>query len=92
MLSGHVAENEHKTETWNSSCRTFLKTNVPQNSNLYSKTYLQACMYNSLPLDMTEGPMSKVEKIEDKLELFIKYGRRFGVPEVGGCSPYSCWI
>ena len=43
---------------------------------------LQACMYNSLPMDMIEGPMAKVEKIEDKLELFIKYARRFGVPEV----------
>ena len=44
---------------------------------------LQACMYNSLPMDMIEGPVAKVEKIEDKLELFIKYARRFGVPEVG---------
>ena len=43
---------------------------------------LQACMYNSLPMDMIEGPMAKVEKIEDKLELFIKYARSFGVPEV----------
>ena len=43
---------------------------------------LQACMYNSFPMDMIEGPMAKVEKIEDKLELFIKYARRFGVPEV----------
>jgi hypothetical protein len=39
-------------------------------------------MYNSLPMDMIEGPMAKVERIEDKLELFIKYARRFGVPEV----------
>ena len=43
---------------------------------------LQACMYNSLPMDMIEGPMAKVEKIEDKLDMFIKYARRFGVPEV----------
>ena len=43
---------------------------------------LQACMYNSLPMDMIEGPIAKVEKIEDKLEMFIKYARRFGVPEV----------
>ena len=33
-------------------------------------------------MDMIEGPVAKVEKIEDKLELFIKYARRFGVPEV----------
>ena len=49
-------------------------------------------MYNSLPMDMIEGPMAKVEKIEDKLELFIKYARRFGVPEVSGWSHYTCLI
>ena len=43
---------------------------------------LQACMYNSLPMDMIEGPLAKVEKIEDKLQLFIDYARKFGVPEV----------
>ena len=39
-------------------------------------------MYNSLPMDMIEGPLAKVEKIEDKLQLFIDYARKFGVPEV----------
>ena len=39
-------------------------------------------MYNSLPMDMIEGPIAKVEKIEDKLEMFIDYARKFGVPEV----------
>ena len=39
-------------------------------------------MYNSISTDMVEGPVAKVEKIEDQLELFIKYARRFGVPEV----------
>ena len=39
-------------------------------------------MYNSISMDMVEGPVAKVEKIEDQLELFIKYARRFGVPEV----------
>ena len=38
-------------------------------------------MYNSLPMDMIEGPLAKVEKIEDKLQLFIDYARKFGVPE-----------
>ncbi|XP_023347598.1 uncharacterized protein LOC111716380 [Eurytemora carolleeae] len=42
---------------------------------------LQTCMYNSVPMDMIEGPVSKVEKREDKLELFLNYSRRFGVPE-----------
>jgi hypothetical protein len=39
-------------------------------------------MYNSLPMDMIEGPIAKVEKVEDMLDLFIKYAQSFGVPEV----------
>ena len=43
---------------------------------------MKAVMYNSISMDMVEGPVSKVEKIEDQLELFLKYAKRFGVPEV----------
>ena len=58
----------------------------------------QACMYNSISMDMVEGPVSKVwlasfssfysfelnqvEKIEDQMELFLEYARNFGVPQV----------
>ena len=55
-------------------------------------------MYNSISMDMVEGPVSKVrfssfssfyffkliqvEKIEDQMELFLEYARNFGVPQV----------
>ena len=39
-------------------------------------------MYNSISMDMVEGPVAKVEKIEDQLELFVKYAKHFGVPQV----------
>ena len=39
-------------------------------------------MYNSISMDMVVGPVAKVEKIEDQLELFVDYARNFGVPQV----------
>ena len=55
-------------------------------------------MFNSISMDMVEGPVSKVgfsssfsisfikviqvEKVEDQMELFLEYARNFGVPQV----------
>ena len=39
-------------------------------------------MYNSIAMDIVEGPVSKVEKIEDQMELFLEYATNFGVPQV----------
>ena len=39
-------------------------------------------MYNSISMDMVEGPVAKVEKIEDQMEQFVKYAKHFGVPQV----------
>ena len=41
-------------------------------------------MYNSISMDMVDGPVAKVEKIEDQMELFVDYARNFGVPQVRG--------
>ena len=46
------------------------------------KNLVQAVMYNSISMDMVVGPVAKVEKIEDQLELFVDYARNFGVPQV----------
>ena len=46
-------------------------------------------MYNSISMDMVVGPVAKVEKIEDQLELFVDYARNFGVPQVS-IQPRSC--
>ena len=61
-------------------------------------------MYNSISMDMVEGPVSKVrlfvssssysskqfqvEKIEDQMELFLEYARNFGVPQVLTLTKY----
>ena len=55
------------------------------------KNLVQAVMYNSISMDMVVGPVAKVEKIEDQLELFVDYARNFGVPQVNvqhrSCDP-----